>query len=108
MYLETISDLEITLDNLFSSFCYNNFKANASKCHLFLLPLNAKSINIKNSVIEGSSIERFLGITIDINFTVIFQIICTINCMFGRAIWDKLPECIFENFEIAQVKRVQF
>ena len=28
--------------------------------------------------------------------------------MFGRAIWDKLPECIFENYEIARVKRVQF
>ena len=26
--------------------------------------------------------------------------------MFGRVIWDKLPECIFENFEIARVKRV--
>ena len=24
--------------------------------------------------------------------------------MFRRAIWDKLPECIFENFEIARVK----
>ena len=28
--------------------------------------------------------------------------------MFGRAIWDKLPECIFEDFEIARVKREQF
>ena len=28
--------------------------------------------------------------------------------MFGRAIWDKLPECIFENYGIARVKRVQF
>ena len=28
--------------------------------------------------------------------------------MFGRAIWDKLPEWIFENFEIARVKRGQF
>ena len=28
--------------------------------------------------------------------------------MFGRAIWDKLPECIFENFEIAWIKRGQF
>ena len=27
--------------------------------------------------------------------------------MFGRAIWDELPECIFENFEIAWVKRGQ-
>ena len=28
--------------------------------------------------------------------------------MFGRTIWVKLPECIFENFEIARVKRGQF
>ena len=27
--------------------------------------------------------------------------------MFGKAIWDKLPECIFENVKIAQVKRGQ-
>ena len=32
----------------------------------------------------------------------------TSNHMFGREIWDKLLECIFENFEIAQVKRGQF
>ena len=30
------------------------------------------------------------------------------NQMFGRAISDKLPECIFKNFEIARVKRGQF
>ena len=34
--------------------------------------------------------------------------ICTSNHMFGRAVWDKLPEWIFENFEIARVKRGQF
>ena len=34
--------------------------------------------------------------------------ISTSNHMFGRAIWDKLPKCIFENFEIARVKRGQF
>ena len=28
--------------------------------------------------------------------------------MVGKAIWDELPECIFENFEITQVKRGQF
>ena len=28
--------------------------------------------------------------------------------MYGKAIWDKLPECIFGNFEIARVKRGQF
>ena len=26
----------------------------------------------------------------------------TSNYMFGRAIEDKLPECIFKNFEIAE------
>ena len=66
--METISDLEVTSDNLFNWFCYNDFKANTSKCHLFLSPFNAKSINIKSSVIEGSSSETFLGITIDSNF----------------------------------------
>ena len=28
--------------------------------------------------------------------------------MFERPHWDKLPECIFESFEIAQVKQEQF
>ena len=27
--------------------------------------------------------------------------------MFGRAIWDKLPKCIFETFEISRVQRGQ-
>ena len=35
------------------------------------------------------------------------QIISTSNHMFVKAIWDKLPECIFENFEIARVKQGQ-
>ena len=33
--------------------------------------------------------------------------ISTSNHMFGRAIWDKLPKCIVENFEIAWVKQGQ-
>ena len=28
--------------------------------------------------------------------------------MFGKAIWDKLPECIFENFENARVEEGNF
>ena len=28
--------------------------------------------------------------------------------MFARAIWDKLLECVFKNFEVARVKRGQF
>ena len=34
--------------------------------------------------------------------------ISTSKHMLGRAIWDKLPECIFEKFEINKVKRGQF
>ena len=34
--------------------------------------------------------------------------VSTSNNMFGRAIWDKLPKCIFENLEIARIKRGQF
>ena len=53
--MDTISDLEITLNSLFNWFSYNNFKANASKYHLLLSLFNAKFINIKNSAIEDSS-----------------------------------------------------
>ena len=31
--------------------------------------------------------------------------ICASNCMFGRAIWEKLLECVFEYSEIAWVKQ---
>ena len=34
--------------------------------------------------------------------------ISTSNHMFVRAIWDELPECISEYFEIAREKRWQF
>ena len=34
--------------------------------------------------------------------------VCTSNHMLRRAIWDKLPEGVFENFEIARVNRRQF
>ena len=67
--METISDLQVTLDNLFNWFSYNNFKANASKFYLFLSAFNRRFINIKSSVIEGSSSERFLGTTIDSNIS---------------------------------------
>ena len=36
------------------------------------------------------------------------HVINTGNHMFVRAIWDKLPEYISANFEIARVKRGQF
>ena len=66
--MEVISDLE-TIDNLFDWFCCNNFKVNPSKCHSFLSPFNLKSINIKNSSIEESSSEKFVGVNVESNLT---------------------------------------
>ena len=34
--------------------------------------------------------------------------VSTSTHMLKRAIWDKFPVCIFENFEIARVKQGQF
>ena len=66
-FLEVISDLEATIDNLFDWFCCSNFKVNPSKYHLFLSPFNLKSINIKNSSIKRSSSDKFLRVTVDSN-----------------------------------------
>ena len=43
------------------------------------------------------------GVQFNLNFDgdINLNLICTSNHMFGRAIWDKLHERIFENFEIA-------
>ena len=32
--------------------------------------------------------------------------ISTINHMFGRVIWDKLPDCIFGNLEISKFSKI--
>ena len=39
------------------------------------------------------------------NITIIMS---TNNQMFINAIWDKVSECIFENFEVSRVKQEQF
>ena len=46
--------------------------------------------------------------SLTIKLSVIKCKIRTSNHMSGRAMWDKLPGCIFENFEIALVKQGQF
>ena len=71
-FLETMSDLDILLGSLLNCFCYKTFKERASKCHLFLSPFNEKSVNTKSSLIEGSSSEKRISITID-NSNFIFE-----------------------------------
>lgn len=53
-------------------FCYKTFKACASKCHLFLSSFHENSVNTKSSLIEGSSSEKPISITID-NSNFIFE-----------------------------------
>ena len=63
-------------------------------------------LNCFNNTVNGTGVG---SITV-LHERVIIRIylISARNCMLGRALWDKLLECIFENFEIARVKRRQF
>ena len=66
---EVMNNLETTTQKMFEWFSFNNLKANASKCHLFLSPYQPVSVNIKGSIIESSNCEKLLGIYTDSNFT---------------------------------------
>ena len=39
------------------------------------------------------------GIILFVREGILFKLLCTINHMFGRSTWDKMPEHIFENFQ---------
>ena len=62
-------NLELTIYKIFNCFKYNNFKANATKCHFFLSPYQSATINIDGSIIKSSNLQKLLGVTIDSNFT---------------------------------------
>ena len=61
---EVMNNLEITTEKMFEWFSFNNLKAYASKCHLFLSPYHPVPVNVKVSTIESSNCEKFLGIYI--------------------------------------------
>ena len=67
-------NLELTIYKIFNWFKYNNFKANATKCHFFLSPYQSTTIKIDCSIIKSSNSENLLGVTIDSNFTFDQQI----------------------------------
>ena len=62
-------NLELTICKILNWFKYNNFKANATKCHFFLSPYQSATINIDGSIIKNSNSEKLLGVAIDSNFT---------------------------------------
>ena len=64
-----ISNLELTVDKIFSWLEYNNLKASVSKCHFFCSPYQHTLININGSAIKSIDCENLLGIAIDSNFT---------------------------------------
>ena len=59
-----MNNLEITTEKMFEWFSFNNLKASASKCHLFISPYQTVSVNIRGSIIENSNYEKLLGIYI--------------------------------------------
>ena len=71
---EVMNNLETTTEKMFEWFSFNNLKANASKCHLFLSPYQPVPVNIKGSIIERSNCEKLLGICIDSNFSFEYHI----------------------------------
>ena len=71
---EVMNNLETTTEKMFEWFSFNNLKANASKCHLFLSPYQPVPVNIKGSIIESSNCEKLLGIYIDSNFSFEYHI----------------------------------
>ena len=72
--LKVMNNLETTTEKIFEWFSFNNLKANASKCHLFLSPYQPVPVNIKGSVIESSNCEKLLRIYIDSNFSFEYHI----------------------------------
>ena len=95
---EVMNNLETTTEKMFEWFSFNNLKANASKCHLFLSPYQPVPVNIKGSIIESSNCEKLLGIYIDSNFSFEYHInrICRKASQKLHA-WSRIAKYISED-----------
>ena len=62
-------NLELTIYKILDWFKYNNFKANATKCHFFLSPYQSATIIIDGLIIKSSNSQKLLWVKIDSNFT---------------------------------------
>ena len=108
---EVMNNLETTTEKMFEWFSFNNLKANASKCHLFLSPYQPVPVNIKGSIIESSNCEKLLGIYIDSNFSFEYHInrICRkasqklhALCRIAKYISEDNKRMLFKSFIISQ------
>ena len=69
-YSEKLKEnLGLTIYEISNCFKYNNFKANATKCHFFLSPYQSATINIDGSIIKSNNSQKLLGVTRDSNLT---------------------------------------
>ena len=55
-------------------FSFNNLKASASKCHVFISLFQPVPVNARDSVIESSICEKLLGINMDSNYSFEYDI----------------------------------
>ena len=68
-YVKLKENLELTIYKIFNWFKYNNFKANATKCHFFSSHYQSVTININSSIIKSSNSQKLLGVTVGSDFT---------------------------------------
>ena len=97
---------------MFEWFSFNNLKANASKCHLFLSLYHPVPVNIKGSIIESSNCDKLLGMYIGSNLLFEYHInrICRKASQKLHA-WSRIAKYIsedkkrmlFKSFIISQV-----
>ena len=73
---------------------------------------NVSDVGNYSNIGKISNVGNFSNIDVSnaVNFSNIGNVsnVGNFNDMFWRAIWDKLPQCIFKNFEISPVKQGQF
>ena len=55
-----MNNLEIPTEKMSEWFSFNNLKASAPKCHLFISPYQPVPVNIEGSVNESSNCEKSL------------------------------------------------
>ena len=61
--------MELTVENIFNWFEYNNLKANGSKRYFLLITLSTNFNKLNGPVIKSSNSQKLFGITINSDFT---------------------------------------
>ena len=71
---KVMNNLEITTENFFEWFSFNNLKADASKCHFFISSYQPVPVNFRGSIIESSNCKKLIVLYIDNNFSFKYYI----------------------------------